>query len=90
MVLYRYINMLYCGRILYIDDFVTDTQCRSRGFGSHLIAHLRTEAAAKDCAEIQLISRAIREQAHPFYYREDFGVECFHFRSKITGPDRVR
>jgi GNAT superfamily N-acetyltransferase len=80
---YRVMTMLYCGRLLYVDDLVTDARVRSRGYGSQLVARLKQEAAALGCREIQLISRTIREQAHRFYFREGFGIECFHFRTRI-------
>jgi GNAT superfamily N-acetyltransferase len=80
---YRLMNMLYCGRLLYVDDLVADERARSRGYGAQLIARLKEEARAQGCSEIQLISRVIREQAHRFYFREGFGIECFHFRHRI-------
>lgn len=80
---YRVMNMIYCGRLLYIDDLVTDERVRSKGYGSKILARLRAEAEALDCSEIQLISRTIREQAHRFYFREGFGIECFQFRMRL-------
>ena len=77
---YRLMDMLYRGKLMYVDDLVTDETVRSRGYGSRMIGRLREEARALGCREIQLISRTIREQAHRFYFREGFGIECFHFR----------
>lgn len=81
---YRVMNMLYCGSLIYIDDLVADEHVRSRGYGAQLIARLKDEGRALGCSEIQLISRTAREQAHRFYFREGFGIEYFHFRSKLT------
>ena len=80
---YRVMNMLYCGRIIYIDDLVADESVRSRGYGTQLMSRLRDEGRALGCSEIQLISRTTREQAHRFYFRQGFGIECFHFRTKL-------
>ncbi|TCI11479.1 GNAT family N-acetyltransferase [Dyella soli] len=80
---YRIMNMLYCGRLMYIDDLVADEQSRSRGYGAQLIARLKEEAKALGCTELQLVSRVTREQAHRFYFREGFGIECFHFRARV-------
>jgi len=80
---WRLMNMLYCGRTLYVDDLVTDERARSRGYGSKLIARLKDEARTQGCSEIQLISNVKREAAHRFYFRENFGIECFHFRAGI-------
>jgi GNAT superfamily N-acetyltransferase len=77
---WRLMDMLYRGKLMYVDDLVTDDRVRSHGYGSRMIARLREEAKANGCREIQLISRTIRERAHRFYFREGFGIECFHFR----------
>ena len=81
---YRIMNMLYCGSLIYIDDLVADERVRSRGYGAKLIAKLKDEGRRLGCSEIQLISRTTREQAHRFYFREGFGIECFHFRTKLS------
>ena len=81
---YRVMNMLYCGRLIYIDDLVSDERVRSRGYGAQLIARLKEEGRELGCSEIQLISRTTREQAHRFYFREGFGIECFHFRARLS------
>ena len=79
----RVMNMLYCGRLLYVDDLVTDEAARSRGYGSRLMARLKDEARAAGCSELQLISHVRREEAHRFYFREGLGIECFHFRAVL-------
>jgi hypothetical protein len=50
---------------------------------AQLIARLKDEGRTLGCNEVQLISRVTREQAHRFYFREGFGIECFHFRAKL-------
>ena len=77
---YRYMTMLYLGRLLYVDDLVADAAARSRGHGHTLLDWLKEEGRRNDCRELQLISRVVREQAHRFYFREGLGIECFHFR----------
>lgn len=81
---YRVMNMLYCGSLIYIDDLVADERVRSRGYGAKLIARLKEIGRSLGCSEIQLISRVTREQAHRFYFREGFGIECFHFRTRLS------
>jgi len=80
---YRYMNMLYCGRILYVDDLVSDETARSRGYGKALLDWLKDEARREGCTEVQLISNTKREQAHRFYFREGFGIEGFYFRTRL-------
>jgi GNAT superfamily N-acetyltransferase len=80
---YRIMNMLYCGRLLYVDDLVTDERVRSHGYGAQLLARLKDEGRALGCSQIQLISHVKREDAHRFYFREGLGIECFHFRAEL-------
>lgn len=80
---YRYFEMLYCGRLMYVDDLITDERVRSRGYGRALLGWLEAEARGHACSEIQLISHVRREQAHRFYFREGFGIEAFHFRAQL-------
>ncbi len=80
---YRYMEMLYCGRLMSIDDLVTDERVRSRGHGKLLLDWLKAEASRMSCAEVQLISRTSREQAHRFYFREGMGIDAFHFRVTV-------
>ena len=81
---YRVMHMLYCDSLIYIDDLVVDERVRSHGYGSRLISRIKEEGRALGCGEIQLISRVTREHAHRFYFREGFGMECFHFRAKLS------
>jgi GNAT superfamily N-acetyltransferase len=80
---YRYMDMLYCGRILYVDDLVTDERTRSQGLGKRLIEWLTNEARAKGCAELHLDSGVQREHAHRFYFREGLTINAYHFRKKV-------
>ena len=80
---YRIMSMLYCGRLLYLDDLVTDERTRSRGYGRQLLDWLKEEGRREGGSELQLISRVTREGAHRFYFREGLGIECFQFRTRL-------
>ena len=80
---YRVITMLYRGRILVVDDLVTDAGMRSRGYGADMLRWLREEARRRDCVEIQLISRLTRQDAHRFYFRHGFRQECLHLVADV-------
>ena len=66
---YRFIEMLYCGQILYVDDLNTDQNRRSSGFGKLLLDWLKQQATARGCGELHLDSGVQREQAYHFYFR---------------------
>jgi GNAT superfamily N-acetyltransferase len=76
---YRIIEMLAYGRILSVDDLVTDERCRSGGVGARLLDWLKREAALHGCAQLHLDSRVHREGAHRFYFREGMSITAFHF-----------
>jgi len=77
---YRIMEMLYCGRILYVDDLNTDDDQRSRGFGRTLLDWLKATARAAGCGELHLDSGVQREAAHRFYFRERLTINAYHFR----------
>ena len=81
---YRFIEMLYCGRILVVDDLVTNSHSRSSGHGRSLIHWLKDRAREKGCRELHLNSRVHRAAAHKFYFREGFSIESFHFSSPTS------
>lgn len=80
---WRVLDMLYCGRLLSIDDLVVDPSERSRGHGKALLDWLKAEAKRLDCKQVELISNVIREQAHRFYFREGMAVDAFHFGARV-------
>jgi GNAT superfamily N-acetyltransferase len=76
---YRFMETLYCGKILYVDDLNTDELCRSKGYGKALLNWLKTEAREQGCVQLHLDSGVQREQAHRFYFREGLTINCHHF-----------
>ena len=77
---YRFMEMLYAGKTLYVDDLNTDETLRSRGHGKLLMDWLKREAKARGCVQLQLDSGVQREQTHRFYFREGLTINCYHFR----------
>jgi GNAT superfamily N-acetyltransferase len=76
-------EMLYCGKILYVDDLNTDEQYRSKGFGKILLDWLKAEARTQGCGHLHLDSGVQREQAHRFYFREGLTINCHHFHMTL-------
>ena len=77
---YRFMEMLFCGPILYVDDLNTDERYRSQGHGKALIDWLKAEARARHCGQLHLDSGVQREDTHRFYFREGLTINCHHFR----------
>jgi GNAT superfamily N-acetyltransferase len=77
---YRFMEMLYCGKIMYVDDLNSDEAYRSKGYGKELMDWLKTEARAHGCGQLHLDSGVQREETHRFYFLERLTINCYHFR----------
>ena len=80
---YRFLESLFSGRNLYVDDLVTRERDRSRGFGAELIDWLIEQARARGCETLELDSGVQRFDAHRFYFGKRMSISSYHFRTKI-------
>ena len=80
---FRTMEMLYCGRILSVDDLVTDEAMRSRGLGKALLDWLKRETRSSGCVQLHLDSGLQRLDAHRFYERESLQKTAFHFAAPV-------
>lgn len=80
---YRISECLAWGKIMYVDDLVTDQNGRSKSYGKQMLDWLVNEARANACQEFHLDSGVQRHAAHRFYLRERMDITCFHFGKKI-------
>lgn len=71
------------GRFLYVDDLVTLSSHRSRGYGAALLAWLAAYARKEGCAQLHLDSGMQRKDAHRFYQREGMEITGFHFGIRL-------
>jgi GNAT superfamily N-acetyltransferase len=76
---FRVLECLAWGRVLYLDDLVTQTSERSRGYGRMLLARVKRIARAEVCGELHLDSAMHRLDAHRFYDREGLDRVGYHF-----------
>lgn len=79
----RPMELLYCGRILQIDDLVVSDAERSTGVGKALVDHVKAVARTEGRGEVHLDSGLARAEAHRFYDREGFERLGYHFRMRI-------
>lgn len=80
---FRVHEWLVSGRILYVDDLVTDENARSGGHGKTLLDWLKDLARKEGCTQLRLDSGTHRRQAHKFYFREGLTVQAFHFEHDL-------
>ena len=81
---YRYLESLFSGKNLYVDDLVTDEKARSSGFGGKLLDWLAREAIGHGCRRLELDSGVQRERAHRFYFVKGMKIDSFHFRKELA------
>ena len=80
---YRFCTMLYCGKMLYIDDLSTLENSRGKGYASILLKHIYTIAKEQNCQSVQLDSGHTRTDAHKLYFKENFTISAFHFNKQL-------
>ena len=76
---YRFQEMLYHGRLLYVDDLVTRESDRSAGYGGTLFDWLAEQAREHDCDHFELDSGVQRFDAHRFYLMKRMKIASHHF-----------
>lgn len=71
------------GRLLFVDDLVTDPDARSSGVGATLLAELEQRGQAAGCDRVELDSGMSNQAAHRFYYRHRLGAIALHFAKPL-------
>jgi len=80
---YRFLESLFSGKNLYVDDLVTRGSDRSRGFGGKLLDWLINLAREQGCETLELDSGVQRFDAHRFYFSKRMSISSYHFRIKL-------
>jgi GNAT superfamily N-acetyltransferase len=79
----RFLESLFSGKNLYVDDLVTRESDRSRGFGGQLLDWLTAHAQEHGCESLELDSGVQRFDAHRFYFSKRMHISSYHFRIKL-------
>ena len=81
---FRLSESLAWKRYLYVDDLVTLSNNRSKGYGAALLNWLTDYAAREGCEQFHLDSGVQRKDAHRFYEREGMQLPSYHFAKYVT------
>ncbi len=84
---FRLTENLANGRFMHVDDIVTDSRERSRGYGQLLLDWLIDHARANRCEALTLDSGVQRFAAHRFYLRNRMAISSHHFFLDLKAPD---
>ena len=80
---FRYSENLAWGKFLYVDDLVTASTQRSKGYGKLLLDWLIEQAKLNNCVALHLDSGIQRTDAHRFYKRENMAHTGYHFAIEL-------
>ena len=79
---YRYMNLLYSGKTLYIDDLSTLPEARGKGYAGALVDFVIDQAKQTNCQCVSLDSgqNPARYDAHRLYLNKRFNIASHHFK----------
>jgi GNAT superfamily N-acetyltransferase len=80
---FRVSESLAWGKFLYIDDLVSKSGDRSKGYGGELFNWLVDYARTENCQQLTLDSGVQRFAAHRFYLHQRMEITSHHFTLKL-------
>lgn len=79
----RIAEWLYTGKYLEIDDLITTSAERSKGYGGILFDWVKEYAREQQCIQLRLVSGVQRADAHRFYLNKGMKFEAKYFSINI-------
>jgi GNAT superfamily N-acetyltransferase len=83
---FRFLEFLAWGKVLYIDDLVSDSATRKNGFGSKILQWVINEAKRAQYDQVHLDSGPQRHDAHRLYLNHGFKIIGHHFALELKKP----
>lgn len=83
---FRFLEFLASGKVLYIDDLITDAKTRGKGLGGKLLKWVIEEAKKAKCDQVHLDSGFQRYDAHRVYFNYGFKIMGHHFALDFKAP----
>jgi GNAT superfamily N-acetyltransferase len=80
---FRYLQFLYNGKHIYIDDLSTLPEYRGKGYAGKLLDYVTDKAKEKGYKVVTLDSGYQRFDAHRLYLNKGFTLNCHHFSKNI-------
>lgn len=80
---YRISEWLAGGKYLEIEDLVSKSTERSKGYGGALFDWLTNYAAHEGCRQVRLVSNVRRVDAHRFYLSKGMTMEAHYFSINV-------
>ena len=83
---FRFLEFLAWGKVLYIDDLITDSETRRNGHGGKLLKWVIEQAKKARCDQVHLDSGPQRHDAHRLYLNHGFKIIGHHFALDFKDP----
>lgn len=80
---FRVANFLAWGKVLYIDDLVTEPLQKRQGFAGALLDWLVAQAKVLRCDAVHLDTGYARHDAHRLYLNKGFVMSSHHMQKKL-------
>ena len=80
---FRFLEFLAWGKVLYIDDLITDAAVRKGGHAGKLLQWLIEQARNEGCDQVHLDSGPQRHDAHRLYLNQGFKIIGHHFALEL-------
>ena len=81
---FRISEWLAGGRYLEVEDLVSKSGERSKGYGGELFDWLVGHARENMCLQVRLVSRVDRRDAHRFYQRKGMTLAAHYFSLSLS------
>ncbi len=81
---FRSLNMFFTGKTLYIDDLVTHSDYKMKGYASLLLEWIKNYAEENNYDHLSLDSGFQRKDAYRLYLNKGLEVESLHFGRKVS------
>ncbi len=76
---FRFLEFLAWGKVIYIDDLVSEATTRRDGYGGKILKWVIHEAKKAKCDQVHLDSGPQRYDAHRLYLNHGFKIIGHHF-----------
>lgn len=80
---YRFCNFMAWGKVIYLDDLVTDPSTLKKGYGGALLDWLEEEGHRNNCDALHLDSGYQRLDAHRLYLKKGWTLSSHHFSKEL-------
>jgi GNAT superfamily N-acetyltransferase len=80
---YRILYDFVHGKHLYIDDLVTKSDQRSKGYGAKLLSYAEDLALKLNCTGLRLCTGIENEQGKKFYQKNDWQLRAIVYKKKV-------